>query len=389
MHRLEELVRLHRLKTGAREVARLLSMGPNTERQYREALVAEGLLAGAPEALPPLDVLRAAVEKHLPPAVVPPHQQSGIEAWLPRVETLWKRGVGPLGIWGSRRRARSTGRIRRSSGCAAPSGDTGVRAEDVAIPNRDRAGRSGAGRFRPRRQALRPVEPPAARRVVLRDGARLLAANGRARGLQSEDRDVAGAARRGVPRAGRGGGAVAARDAASRRACGLRPATVLGAVAAHRAVALGAGDGGERVHLHRGHARGDASSTGRWAAQHGRGAPSRDRVDLRHRSRAHWQERAQKMGADVGEYIQEVFDSYDVLSQLRCAQAMVMHLERFPPERARRACLRARHYGSYGYAALKKILRDGIDLEPLPSEVTPQAPEATPRFARPIAEIVH
>lgn len=38
MDRLQELVRLHRMGTGAREVARLLRMGPNTERDYRDAL---------------------------------------------------------------------------------------------------------------------------------------------------------------------------------------------------------------------------------------------------------------------------------------------------------------------------------------------------------------
>jgi hypothetical protein len=46
MDRLAELVRLHRLGTGARETARLLGMGPNTERQYREAIDAPGCLPG-------------------------------------------------------------------------------------------------------------------------------------------------------------------------------------------------------------------------------------------------------------------------------------------------------------------------------------------------------
>ena len=32
MHRLQALVRLHRMGTGAREVARMLHMSPNTER---------------------------------------------------------------------------------------------------------------------------------------------------------------------------------------------------------------------------------------------------------------------------------------------------------------------------------------------------------------------
>ena len=38
MHRLEELVRLHRKGVGSRAVARMLGMGPNTERRYRQAL---------------------------------------------------------------------------------------------------------------------------------------------------------------------------------------------------------------------------------------------------------------------------------------------------------------------------------------------------------------
>jgi len=46
MDRLQELVRLHRMGTGAREVARMLRMSPNTERDYRQALEKEGLLDG-------------------------------------------------------------------------------------------------------------------------------------------------------------------------------------------------------------------------------------------------------------------------------------------------------------------------------------------------------
>ncbi|MCP4500434.1 MAG: hypothetical protein GY822_10785 [Deltaproteobacteria bacterium] len=46
MHRLQELVRLHRQHVGAREVARLLEMSPNTERAYRLALVEKELLFG-------------------------------------------------------------------------------------------------------------------------------------------------------------------------------------------------------------------------------------------------------------------------------------------------------------------------------------------------------
>ena len=53
MDRLQELVRLHRMGTGVREVARLVSMSPNTERAYREALAREraAAAAGRPVAL--------------------------------------------------------------------------------------------------------------------------------------------------------------------------------------------------------------------------------------------------------------------------------------------------------------------------------------------------
>ena len=43
MHRLQELVRLHRMGTGCRKVANLLKMSPNTEREYRQALDLEPL----------------------------------------------------------------------------------------------------------------------------------------------------------------------------------------------------------------------------------------------------------------------------------------------------------------------------------------------------------
>src|SRR3954462_11383772 len=60
MDRLQELVRLHRMGTGAREEARLLRMGPNTERDYPDALEAAGLLDGSIDDLPELAVLKEA-----------------------------------------------------------------------------------------------------------------------------------------------------------------------------------------------------------------------------------------------------------------------------------------------------------------------------------------
>lgn len=80
MHRLQGLVRLHRLQTGARQVARLLNMSPNTERSYRRALEAAGLLEGPVGELPSLEELQAAVLEAHPRRPPPAHEVSSIEA---------------------------------------------------------------------------------------------------------------------------------------------------------------------------------------------------------------------------------------------------------------------------------------------------------------------
>lgn len=64
--------------------------------------------------------------------------------------------------------------------------------------------------------------------------------------------------------------------------------------------------------------------------------------------------------------MREVFDSDDVLSQLRQVQAIVTHLERFPVDRA------------------KNILTQALDLQPMPT-TRPSAgvwADGPPRFAR-------
>jgi len=87
MHRLQELVRLHRLGTGAREVARLLGISPNTEREYRLAFGRASLLSGPADDLPALEVLKA-----LLPRVLPHQQTSSVEGWTAEVERLVKKG---------------------------------------------------------------------------------------------------------------------------------------------------------------------------------------------------------------------------------------------------------------------------------------------------------
>jgi transposase len=114
-----------------------------------------------------------------------------------------------------------------------------------------------------------------------------------------------------------------------------------------------------------------------------------ERAPYRHRSRAFWQERAERIAPEVGEYIREVFDSDDVLSTLRPVQAIVTHLERFPKERAVATCQRARFYASYSYAAVKTILRRGLDMQPLPIATAAAPTLAAPRFARSITELLH
>jgi len=113
------------------------------------------------------------------------------------------------------------------------------------------------------------------------------------------------------------------------------------------------------------------------------------RAALRHRCRSYWEERADRIGPEVGAYIREVFDSDQQLSMLRTVQAIVTHLEGFPSQRARRACQRAQFYGSYNYGRIKSILRRALDLLPLPDESVPPAkPLASPRFARRLDELV-
>jgi hypothetical protein len=59
---------------GLREVARSVRLGPNAERDYREALEAVALLHGAVDEPPELVVLKGAVQQHL--AKAPPAQMT-------------------------------------------------------------------------------------------------------------------------------------------------------------------------------------------------------------------------------------------------------------------------------------------------------------------------
>ena len=137
MHRLQEMVRLHRMGTGVREVARLLKMGPNTERQYRTALSAEGLLEGDPAKLPELATLKAAVLKHKP-VKSPPQQDSTATPWLDEITKMVKKGARPRPIYDYLRLNHkeefkaSYWAVKRL--CRRLKKAQGVKPEDVVIP---------------------------------------------------------------------------------------------------------------------------------------------------------------------------------------------------------------------------------------------------------------
>lgn len=94
MHRLQELVRLHRLGTPVREVARLLQMSPNTERRYRTCLSQAGLLDGPATETPELESLLSVVEQARPSATErPDHERSTVEPFREVVQELVAKGL--------------------------------------------------------------------------------------------------------------------------------------------------------------------------------------------------------------------------------------------------------------------------------------------------------
>lgn len=136
MHRLQEFVRLHRLKTGCREVCRLLGMGRTTEWRYREVLAKAGLLEGDPTDLPTEAVLRAATTVAAT-KVIAQQEISSVEPWRVQIATMVERGAAPRAIRDCLRLSdpafpcsesavkRFVARLRR---------ERGITADDVAIP---------------------------------------------------------------------------------------------------------------------------------------------------------------------------------------------------------------------------------------------------------------
>lgn len=516
MDRLRELVRLHRLGTGAREVARLLGMGPNTERAYRSALLAAGVLQGQAEEVPELEALKALVVAHLP-LRLPLQQTSSLVAWQQRVEAWLTQGLGARAIHDRLRLEvenytasysavkRMVRQLRKARG---------VQAEQVAIPVVTAAGEVAQVDFGyvgkllcPQQRVLRkswvfvlvlahsrymvadivfeqsvatwlrlhvaafeqlggvvetvvpdnlkaavvraaftPNEPSALNRSYrevarhygfkvdptppyapqkkgkVEAGVKYVQANF-FKGRQHEDVEVVRAELKrwlaevaNVRRHGTTGRRPvdlfdeeersALRPLPTKRFSPIvwKPARVhqdshilferrlysvpwrlVGSTVWLRVTeaSLEAYAEEVRVATHALRGNGLYSTHPEHLPQH--------RADLRHRSRSYWEDRAQLLGQEVLTYVRAVFDSDDVLSQLRTVQAIVTHLESFPPERVQAAARRAHFYGAYTYRGIKNILRQGLDLQPLPLPVAAVASPGLshPRFARSVAELLH
>jgi len=106
------------------------------------------------------------------------------------------------------------------------------------------------------------------------------------------------------------------------------------------------------------------------------------RKDLRHRDRRYWEERADVLGEEVGAYIREVLDADSVQQPLRRVAAILRALETVPAERARAAAVRASYFGMLKAAGVKRILREGLDLQPLPTGAMSPGWAKQPAFAR-------
>lgn len=516
MHRLQELVRLHRQGTKTREVARLLVMSPNTERKYREALQAASLLDGEESELPEPEELKAAVLAAQPTPATPPQQRSSIERWRSKIEELLvDKGMRPKAIW--RRLQEQHGdsfegthaQVKRM--CRAIKRERGVEEDEVAIVVNTPPGQVAQVDFGyigrlldPDTMTLRKaycfvmvlgfsrhmvakivfdqklstwtqlhvecfeelggvphvLVPDNLKAAVIRAAFTL----GDKPELNRTYRELArhfgfkidptppfapqkkGKVESGVrylkhgPLAGREGEDVTdvrehltrflEQEAGTRvhGTTGLQPreqfelherSELRGLPSAayeeilwkqakvHRDCHLNF-DGrlysvpwsliGQTVWVRATKTSVVAYADDKRVATHSRQGPTRRstleehlpeaRRELRHRSREYWEQKASGLGEDVRAYVVEVFDSDDVLYQLRTVQAIVGLLEKYPPHRAQAAARRASVYGVMTYAGVKRILVNALDLEPLPLALQPPAPLVRPRFARPIPKLL-
>ncbi|MEQ1858150.1 MAG: IS21 family transposase [Longimicrobiales bacterium] len=492
-HRIQELIRLHRLGESSRSIARRLQMSRDAIRAYRRALSSAGLLDGAAEVVPDLELVRETLAEQLP-SRPPPQQVSSVDAWSELIAEMYGRHASPTAIFDRLRLEHpnfpgSLSAVKRL--CARIRRERGIAPDEVAIPVETEAGHIAQVDFTyvgklydpeqgvlrkcwlflmslghsrhmycqlvfdqkvetwvrlhveafesfggvPRvivpdnlkaaviRAAFAADDDPAIQRTY-RELARhygfqidpapprspekkgKVEANAkyvkrnflgprepddvvRARvDLQLWVREIAGLRIHGttgrrplevfeaeeraglLPLPSSRYEIVLWKQAQLHRDCHVQidggfysaPWRLVGqhlwACCTKKSVTLYHGD--ERLWVHSRVPRGKRSTVDAHLPE--------GRRDLRHRSSEHWLERAKDIGPETLLLVQEVFASDDVLLRLRAVQAIVTHLGKHPKERAEAAAARARHFGSRSYVALKNILRQGLDLEPLVQE---------------------
>jgi len=507
MHRIQEVVRLHRMGQGQRSIAQQLQMGRDTIRTYQEKLREAGLLDGPPDDLPELEALSVVLggaESAKPQAPI----SSSVEQWKPRISELRGRGCGPTAIHDHLRLHEpdyngSLSAVKRM--CRRLKAEAGPRESEVSIPVETAPGEVAQVDFGYAGQRYDP-ECGVLRRcwvfvmtlgfsrdifcdlvfdqkvgtwldlhvkafeyfggvpqVLVPDNLKsaVIRASFSVDGDPTLNRSYRELARHysfridpTPPRAPEKKGKVEASVKYVRRSfldtwetvdidedrrqlrrwvveiagqrthgrTGRRPRKLFEEVEAEALSALPQARWDpvvwKRVTLHRDchvqvdgafysapwklvgeklWARCTSHSAAIWRDDehlhtHGRVARgTRQTVDehlpehrreLRHRSRSHWIKKAEAMGPEVARLAEEIFAADDVLLQLRRVQAVVRHLESFPPERARKAAARALRYGCLNYRAIKNILRKGLDLEPLPEETRKREWASGSRYAR-------
>jgi transposase len=513
MHRLQDLVRMHREGVKCRTIARLLKMSPNTERRYRLALQAADLLEGSPEDLPALDVLQQAIDQELPVQPLPQHHSS-LEAFRPAIEKMLQRGGTPTAIYDRLRLENpdfegSLSAVKRI--CLRIKKAQPPRPEDVVLRVETAPGEIAQVDFGCVGKLFDPVSGRIRKAyvfVMVLGFSRLMYADlvfdqstETWLRLHSDAFEYLG----GVPRIIVPDNLKAAvvrcffgvqekpelnrsyREMARHYGCLIDPTPpyspekkgkvesgvkyVKGNFFGPRAIeeldegraqlrlwldqianarthgttrkvprelfeamesgcllplpakrfeptiwkqALVHPDShveferrlysvpfvylGQQVFLRARANTVDIFFENVLVATHARRGPrcstreehlSEGRRDLRHRGHQWWQDRADTISPVVGAYIEEVFGSDRVLSQLRTVQAIVTYLEQFPVERAEAACLRASRFGNFSYQGIKTILVEGLDLEPLmPETMYVHGKIDNPRFARSLSELL-
>lgn len=136
MHRLQEVVRLHRMGLSLRRIAQDLRMSRVTIRRAMEAFAAGEVLEGDPASLPEACALVQVLATVQPPHP-PPQQVSTVEAWRGDIERLRERGARPTAIhdWLRLNGNNYTGSLSAVKRLWARLGrEAGPEPEDIVIP---------------------------------------------------------------------------------------------------------------------------------------------------------------------------------------------------------------------------------------------------------------